>query len=69
MRIPLAAALAAAALLAPASAGAVVPGGNLVVNPGAEAGTGSPDSSQVVPPPGWVVPARSRRCSTGRRTS
>jgi hypothetical protein len=55
MRIPLAAALAAAALLAPASAGAVVPGGNLVVNAGAEAGTGSPDSSQVVPPPGWVV--------------
>jgi hypothetical protein len=55
MRIPLGAALAAAALLAPASAGAVVPGGNLVVNPGAEGGTGSPDAGGVVPPPGWVV--------------
>src|SRR5262249_42444633 len=62
MRIPLAAAFAAAALLAPASAGAVVPAGNLVVNPGAAARTGSPRAtpgspaaSQVLPPPGWVV--------------
>src|SRR5262245_7249806 len=55
MRIPFGAALAAAALLAPASAGAVVPAGNLVVNGGAEAAPGSPDASQVAAPPGWVV--------------
>ena len=51
----LVAGLAAAALLAAAPAGAVVPGGNLLVNPGAEAGPGAPDSSQQLPLPGWTV--------------
>src|SRR2546421_3184532 len=45
----------AAALIAAASANAAVPGGNLLTNPGAEAGPGSPDSSQVMAPPGWTV--------------
>src|SRR3954469_18343284 len=40
----LAAALAAAALA-----------GNLLANPGAEAGPGSPDSSAIDPPPGWTA--------------
>jgi hypothetical protein len=43
----LAAALAAAAL--------AVPQGNLLVNPGAEAGSGSPDSATLFAPPNWVV--------------
>jgi hypothetical protein len=33
----------------------VVPSGNLVVNPGAEAGPGAPDSAQQLPLPGWTV--------------
>jgi hypothetical protein len=45
----------AIALVAAAPAGATVPSGNLLVNPGAEAGAGSPDSSQILPPPGWTV--------------
>jgi hypothetical protein len=40
----LAAALAAAALT-----------GNLLANPGAEAGPGSPDSTAINPPPGWTA--------------
>ena len=32
-----------------------MPSGNLVVNPGAEAGPGAPDSSQQLPLPGWTV--------------
>ena len=32
-----------------------MPAGNLVVNPGAEAGAGSPDASQQLPLPGWTV--------------
>ena len=40
----LVAGLAAVALVAAAPAEAVVPGGNLLVNPGAEAGPGSPDA-------------------------
>ena len=55
MRGRLVAGLAAAALLAAAPAGAVVPGGNLLVNPGADAGPGAPDSSQQLPLPGWTV--------------
>ncbi|HEX5899502.1 MAG TPA: hypothetical protein VFY32_08890 [Solirubrobacteraceae bacterium] len=51
----LVAGLAAAALLAAAPAGAVVPGGNLLVNPGAEAGAGAPDAAQQLPLPGWTV--------------
>ena len=35
--------------------GAAVPSGNLLVNPGAEAGPGAPDSSQQLPLPGWTV--------------
>jgi hypothetical protein len=47
--------VAAMALALAAPAGATVPSGNLVVNPGAEAGTGSPDASSIVTPPGWTV--------------
>jgi hypothetical protein len=49
------AAVIGVALVAAAPAGAVVPTGNLVVNPGAEAGPASPDASQQLPPPGWTV--------------
>jgi len=55
MRLRLAAGLAAAAMIAAASANAAVPSGNLLTNPGAEAGPGSADSSEVNPPPGWTV--------------
>jgi hypothetical protein len=51
----LVAGLAAVALLAAAPADAVVPSGNLIVNPGAEAGAGAPDASQQLPLPGWTV--------------
>ena len=37
-----------------AAAGAAVPAGNLLANPGAEAGAGSDDGS-LVPLPGWAV--------------
>jgi hypothetical protein len=47
--------LAAIALALAAPAGATVPGGNLLVNPGAEASAGSPDGSTIVAPPGWTV--------------
>jgi hypothetical protein len=48
--------LAVAALLVPAaSAGAAVPPGNLLADPGAEAGPGAADSSTVDPPPGWTA--------------
>ena len=50
----LAAGLAIAVVIA-APAGAAVPSGNLLVNPGAEAGPGAPDDSQAVAPPGWNV--------------
>src|SRR5919198_1848450 len=50
----LAAGLAIALIIA-APAGAAVPSGNLLVNPGAEAGPGAPDDSQAVAPPGWNV--------------
>jgi hypothetical protein len=45
----------AAALLFATPAGATVPAGNLVVNPGAEAGAGAADSSAQPPLPGWTV--------------
>jgi hypothetical protein len=48
-------ALAAVALLAPAPADAVVPIGNLLANPGADAGPGAPDATQQLPLPGWTV--------------
>jgi hypothetical protein len=51
----LVAGVAAIGLVAAASASAAVPGGNLVVNPGAEAGAGAPDASQQLPLPGWTV--------------
>jgi hypothetical protein len=51
----LVAGFAAAALLAAAPADAVVPIGNLLVNPGADAGPGAPDSVQQLPLPGWTV--------------
>jgi hypothetical protein len=51
----LVAGLAAVALLTAAPADAVVPSGNLIVNPGAEAGAGAPDASQQLPLPGWTV--------------
>ena len=51
----LVAGVAAVGLAAAASAGAAVPSGNLVVNPGAEAGPGAPDASQQLPLPGWTV--------------
>lgn len=55
MRGPVVAGLAAAVLMVAASANAAIPTGNLLTNPGAEAGPGSPDSTQIVPPPGWTV--------------
>jgi hypothetical protein len=45
----------AAALLFAAPASAAIPPGNLVVNPGAEAGAGAADSSAQPPLPGWTV--------------
>ena len=45
----------ALALLLASPAGAAVPGGNLVVNPGAEAAAGAADSSTQLPLPGWTV--------------
>jgi hypothetical protein len=45
----------AAALLFAAPASAVVPAGNLIVNPGAEAGAGAADSFAQPPLPGWTV--------------
>jgi hypothetical protein len=45
----------AAALLLAAPASADLPPGNLVVNPGAEAGPAATDSSAQVPLPGWTV--------------
>jgi hypothetical protein len=48
-------ALVFAALLAPAPAGAQVPGGNLLANGDAEAVPGSSDGVSVVPPPGWTT--------------
>jgi hypothetical protein len=50
------ASLALAALLVPAaSAAAAVPPGNLLANPGAEAGPGAPDDATIDPPPGWTA--------------
>src|SRR3954452_1405330 len=50
------ASLALAALLLPAgAAAAAVPPGNLLANPGADAGPGAPDSVTVDPPAGWTV--------------
>jgi hypothetical protein len=51
----LVAGVAAIGLVAAASAGAAVPNGNLLVNPGAEAGPGAPDAAQQLPLPGWTV--------------
>jgi hypothetical protein len=50
----LVAAVLLAALLAAPAAHADVPAGNLVVNPGAEAGPGDPGSTALNPPPGWT---------------
>jgi hypothetical protein len=47
--------LLVAGLVAAPSGLAAIPGGNLIVNPGAEAGPGSTDSSTVSAPPGWTV--------------
>lgn len=48
--------LALAALLLPAaSAAAALPPGNLLANPGAEAGPGAPDDATIDPPPGWTA--------------
>jgi hypothetical protein len=47
--------VAAIGLAAAASAGAAVPSGNLLANPGAEAGPGAPDATQQLPLPGWTV--------------
>ena len=55
MRRPLAVGLAAVSLLAAAPAGAAVPSGNLLVNPGAEAAPGAADSVAQLPLPGWTV--------------
>jgi hypothetical protein len=50
------ASLVLAAVLVPAaSAAAVVPPGNLLANPGAEAGPGAADSAAIDPPPGWTA--------------
>src|SRR5262245_43129897 len=47
--------VAAVALALAAPAGATVPGGSLLVNPGAEGGPGGPGASTTVAPPGWTV--------------
>jgi len=47
--------VAGIALFAAAPAGAAVPTGNLVVNPGAEAAPGAADASSQLPLPGWTV--------------
>jgi hypothetical protein len=47
--------VAGLALASAAPAGAVVPSGNLVVNPGAEAAPGATDSAAQLPLPGWTV--------------
>jgi hypothetical protein len=49
------AALALALLIAPATAGAQVPSGNLLTNGDAEAVPGAPDDTTVVAPPGWTT--------------
>ena len=50
------ASLALAAVLIPAaSAAAAVPPGNLLANPGAEAGPGAPDDATIDAPPGWTA--------------
>jgi hypothetical protein len=46
---------AIAVVAAAASASAAVPSGNLLVNPGAEAGPGAADSATIQAPPGWTV--------------
>jgi hypothetical protein len=51
----LAAVLVFSVLLLPATAGAQVPSGNLLVNGDAEAVPGSSDGTTVVPPPGWTT--------------
>src|SRR5690349_24817686 len=38
-----------------AAAAFTLPAGNLLANPGAEAGPGSPDSTTIDPPPGWTA--------------
>jgi hypothetical protein len=48
-------ALAALLLLPAASAAAAVPPGNLLADPGAEAGPGAPDDATIDPPPGWTA--------------
>jgi|GEM_PF-3396761 len=57
MRPRLAAVLTVVAALAVAAppARAALPAGNLLADPGGEAGTGANDSSSVVPPPGWTA--------------
>src|SRR4051794_14101514 len=45
----------ASALVLASPTFAAVPGGNLVVNPGAEAAAGAADSSTQLPLPGWTV--------------
>ena len=52
-QIGLATAAAVILLLAPAQAS--VPAGNLLANPGAEAGPGAPDASTVIAPPSWTT--------------
>ena len=52
-RISLAAVAASLVFAAPAAA--ALPAGNLVVNPGAEAGSAAADSSTQLPLPGWTV--------------
>jgi hypothetical protein len=46
---------AAAVILLPAPAQARVPAGNLLANPGAEAGAGAPDASTIIAPPSWTT--------------
>ena len=48
-------ATAAAVILLVAPAQASVPAGNLLANPGAEAGPGAPDASTINAPPGWTT--------------
>jgi hypothetical protein len=55
MTSPIALAVAAALVLLGAPAQASVPTGNLLQNPGAEAGPGAPDSSTIITPPSWTA--------------
>jgi hypothetical protein len=68
MRRHLIAAAAVLAAVAAAPAAATVPSGNLLVNPGAEAGPGATDEGTVVAPLGWTVESNFTAVAYGTTT-